>query len=195
MSTAFGIPVRLSSSSSHSGEASIPVVQFSFTKAHLKSWRTKLSQWKGQLHSPVTFRLVSSLTLGECQHSYFVPLPGYIGKVSWNETFKHVYNLSHFHYPVLATWASLMLLEYLAHFTLSLWSSLPPDTNRAYHSPPSASCSNVNFSDLSLHLNWTLSSPSSSLSPFSLAVSAGPRTIPDTEKIFNNYFEQMNEFQ
>lgn len=47
--------------------------------------QAKSSQATGQVHSPLSFRFVSSLTLRECHYSYLVPLPG---QVHWEGLLK-----------------------------------------------------------------------------------------------------------
>ena len=176
-----------------------------FTKAHLKAWRTKPSQNTCQLHSPVIIRLVCPLILWECHHSYFVPFLGHTGMVSLNEAYLNRSCLQSLPFP-LTFWPHLLPsspdslcssysgtlqlrpLHWL--FPLFLWTPNWLITHLPWHLTQMSTFQTQLF--WPPHLNWILPSPSTPSSLFFITVSAGPRTMADTEKIITTLNEWMS---
>lgn len=149
-------------------------------------------------------RLVCPLTFWECHNLYFVPFLGYTGMVSLNEAYLNRSCLQSLPFP-LTFWPHLlpsppdslcssyngMLHLRPSHwlFPLSLWTPNWLITHLPWHLTQMSTFQTQLF--WPPHLNWILPSPSTPSSLFYITVSAGPRTMPDTEEIITTW---MNEW-
>ena len=205
MSLAFCIPVRLSTSSFYPVEASVSVV-LSYLQKHIsrlgeprqvKEQVNSILLWPSGLFVPWLFKNAIAW--------YFVLFLGYTGMVSLNEAYLNRSCLQSLPFP----------LTFWPHLLPSSSDSLCSSYNGMLHLRPlhwsfSLFLQTLNWLITHLpwhltqmstfqtqlfwppHLNWILPSPRTPSSVFSITVSAGPRTMPDTEKIITTLNEWMS---